>query len=88
VLTLMTWNLAKYAQRGDQVVMCHVTKGGIGKSLSSIEFNMPYDFIDLCVGKGTLCRSDILNFGAKRSIINPRINNIELYGDKGTIINR
>jgi hypothetical protein len=30
--------------------------------------------IDLCVGKGTLCRSGILNFGAKRSIINPRIN--------------
>ena len=31
--------------------------------------------IDLCVGKGTLCRSGILNFGGKRSIINPRINN-------------
>jgi hypothetical protein len=31
--------------------------------------------IDLCVGKGTLYRSGILNLGAKRSIINPRINN-------------
>jgi hypothetical protein len=28
-------------------------------------------FIDLCVGKGTLCRSGILNFGAKRSMYQP-----------------
>jgi hypothetical protein len=35
-----------------------------------------FTFIDLCVGKATLCRSGILNFGAKRSIINPRINSV------------
>jgi putative ABC transport system ATP-binding protein len=31
--------------------------------------------IELCVGKGTLCLSGIFNFGAKRSIIDPKFNN-------------